>query len=158
MAQCQKILNSLKKHTNALPFSEPVDPKKTGASNYFDIIKDPMDFSTVEKNLKMGQYQTANQFHADINKIWLNSYAYNEKNSKIYKITIEMEKHYKKLLESQSKKPFKLEKSKSKHKISEKDSERMEKISDRGKDQEKKSSLYGDRSIRENQLEMDFDE
>jgi len=35
MAQCQKILNTLKKNANAYPFLEPVDPKKTGASNYF---------------------------------------------------------------------------------------------------------------------------
>jgi hypothetical protein len=32
----------------------PVDPKKSGASNYFDIIKDPMDFDTIEKNLNSG--------------------------------------------------------------------------------------------------------
>ena len=36
-----------------------------------------MDFSTIEKNLKMGDYQTTTQFHADVNKIWFNSYAYN---------------------------------------------------------------------------------
>lgn len=125
MAQCQKILNSLKKNPNAVPFLEPVDPKKTGASNYFDIIKDPMDLSTVEKNLKLGEYQTANQFHADINKIWFNSYAYNEKNSRIYKITVDMEKHYSKLIENQSKRPIKMEKSKSKNKMSEKDTERL---------------------------------
>ena len=125
MAQCQKILNSLKKNPNAVPFLEPVDPKKTGASNYFDIIKDPMDLSTVEKNLKLGEYQTANQFHADINKIWFNSYAYNEKNSRIYKITVDMEKHYSKLIENQSKRPIKMEKSKSKNKMNEKDTERL---------------------------------
>ena len=67
-----------------------MDPKKTGASNYFEIIKEPMDFSTIEKNLKLGEYQTATQFYADINKIWFNSYQYNEKNSRIYKLTIEM--------------------------------------------------------------------
>lgn len=90
MSQCAKILQQLKKHSNALPFLVPVDPKKSGASNYFDIIKEPMDFSTIEKNLKNGEYHTATQFHADISKIWYNSYAYNEKSSKIYKLTVEM--------------------------------------------------------------------
>jgi len=56
-----------------------------------------MDISTVEANLKSGQYETASQFHGDINKIWMNSYAYNEKNSALYKITIEIEKYYKNL-------------------------------------------------------------
>jgi hypothetical protein len=49
-----------------------------------------MDLSTVENNLKNGEYQTASQFHGDINKIWLNSYAYNEKTSPLYKLTIEV--------------------------------------------------------------------
>lgn len=38
-----------------------------------------------------------NQFHADINKIWYNSYRYNQKGSDIYKLTTEMEKFYKKI-------------------------------------------------------------
>lgn len=52
----------------------------------------------MEANLKNGEYQTASQFHGDINKIWLNSYAYNEKTSPLYKLTIEVEKFYKNLL------------------------------------------------------------
>ena len=44
----------------------------------------------------------------DISKIWFNSYQYNEKNSRIYKLTIEMEKYYKKLMENPSKKPVKV--------------------------------------------------
>ena len=117
MAQCQKILSSLKKNPNSYPFLEPVDPKKTGASNYFDVIKEPMDFSTIEKNLKNNEYQTATQFHADIHKVWLNSYQYNDKTSKIYKITVDMERYYKKLIENPQKKPIKTEKAKSKMKI-----------------------------------------
>jgi bromodomain-containing factor 1 len=57
-----------------------------------------MDLSTVETNLKNGEYQTASQFHGDINKIWLNSYAYNEKTSPLYKLTSEVEKYYKNML------------------------------------------------------------
>lgn len=90
MNHCAKIMQQLKKNPNAIPFLEPVDPKKSGASHYFDIIKDPMDLSTIERNLKQGEYHTATQFHADISKIWYNSYAYNEKSSRIYKLTIEM--------------------------------------------------------------------
>jgi hypothetical protein len=32
---CGKILQHLKRHPNATPFLEPVDPKKSGASHYF---------------------------------------------------------------------------------------------------------------------------
>ena len=109
-----------------------------------------MDFSTIEKNLKMGEYQTATQFHADIKKIWLNSYAYNERGSRIYKITADMEKYYKKLLENLTKKPTKGEKGKNKNKSGDNDMEKMEKTSEKGKDQEKKSSYNGEKSLRDN--------
>lgn len=85
-----KILTLLKKHPSSYPFLEPVDPERSGASNYLDIIKEPMDFSKIEQNLKSGEYQTATQFHADISKVWHNSYSYNDKTSKIYKLTIDM--------------------------------------------------------------------
>lgn len=114
MTQCAKILTQLKKNPNCIPFLEPVDPKKSGASHYFDVIKDPMDFATIEKNLKSGQYQSSTQFHADISKIWYNSYAYNEKSSKIYKMTVEMQKYYKKLLNESTSKRVGQQKSKSK--------------------------------------------
>lgn len=90
MMQCYNLLQLLRKHKSAYPFNQPVNPQLDGAYNYFDIIKEPMDLSTVEANLKAGEYQTASQFHGDINKIWLNSYAYNEKNTPLYKITIEI--------------------------------------------------------------------
>jgi hypothetical protein len=74
-----------------------VDPVKLDILDYPEIVKEPMDLSTVEKNLKSYQYATANQFHADINKIWLNSYRYNQKGSDVYRLTTEMEKHYKRI-------------------------------------------------------------
>ena len=60
-----------------------------------------MDLSTVEGNLKNSEYQTAGQFHGDMNKIWLNSYAYNQKASVLYKLTIDIEKYYKNLCNNQ---------------------------------------------------------
>lgn len=90
MNRCYGYLQQLKKHPNAWPFHEPVNPVKLGIPDYFEVIKEPMDFSTVEKNLKNYQYSTVNQFHADINKIWLNSYRYNQKGSDIYRLTTEM--------------------------------------------------------------------
>lgn len=98
MMQCFNILQQLKKHKSAYPFLQPVNPQIDGAYNYLDIIKEPMDLGTVEENLKKGEYQTATQFHGDINKIWMNSYAYNEKTSQLYKLTIEVERYYKNLL------------------------------------------------------------
>lgn len=55
-AQCHFILNQLKKHKSASPFLMPVDPKRDGIPNYFDIVKQPMDLSTIEHNLTEGRY------------------------------------------------------------------------------------------------------
>jgi len=46
-AQCHYILAQLKKHKSAFPFLVPVDPKRDGVLNYYDIVKEPMDLSTI---------------------------------------------------------------------------------------------------------------
>jgi bromodomain-containing factor 1 len=97
MNRCYSYIQQLKKSPNAEPFLEPVNPIKLGIPDYFDVVKEPMDLSTVEKNLRTNQYSTVNQFHADINKIWMNSYRYNQKGSDIYRLTTEMEKLYKRI-------------------------------------------------------------
>ena len=43
MSICSDVLNGLKKNDKCYPFLYPVDPKTSGAVDYFDIIKEPMD-------------------------------------------------------------------------------------------------------------------
>lgn len=69
-AQCHYILNRLKNHKSSFPFLTPVDEKRDGIANYYDIIKEPMDLGTVENNLNNGVYKSSSEFHAHINKIW----------------------------------------------------------------------------------------
>lgn len=57
-----------------------------------------MDLGLIERNLRANLYQTPTQFHADLNKIFTNSYRYNAKGSDIYKLTVELERHYNKML------------------------------------------------------------
>lgn len=87
----------LKNHKNSWPFKEPVDPVALNVPNYFDIIKEPMDLETVEKNLKSKVYVTPTQFHADIGKIIRNSYEFNRNNADFCKLTNEFETYYKKI-------------------------------------------------------------
>jgi hypothetical protein len=37
-------------------FQEPVDPKKFGISDYFEIVKNPMDLGTIKKKLTHNVY------------------------------------------------------------------------------------------------------
>lgn len=75
-----------------------MDPKRDGVLNYFDVIKEPMDLQTIENNLSSGAYTSSSQFHAHINKIWANSYTFNERGSLMHKLTLDMERYYKGLL------------------------------------------------------------
>lgn len=86
---CIKILESLKSHKSAWPFIDPVDADGLGIPEYKEIVKDPMDLTTMEKKLKAGKYQTPAQFHSEVVKIIHNSYLFNEINEDFKKITQE---------------------------------------------------------------------
>uniref|UniRef100_A0A096M003 Bromodomain containing 3b n=1 Tax=Poecilia formosa TaxID=48698 RepID=A0A096M003_POEFO len=77
---CSNILKEMlsKKHSAyAWPFYMPVDANALGIHDYHDIIKYPMDLSTVKKKMDGGEYQDAQQFAADIRLIFSNCYKYN---------------------------------------------------------------------------------
>ena len=44
----KRILNSLWKLNNAFIFHDAVDPVKLNIPDYFDIVKNPMDFGTIK--------------------------------------------------------------------------------------------------------------
>ncbi len=47
MKPCLKILQSLQQHKCALPFLEPVDVEALNIPEYKEIVKEPMDLSTI---------------------------------------------------------------------------------------------------------------
>jgi hypothetical protein len=91
---CLKTLQMLQQHKCALPFMEPVDVDGLNIPEYREIVKEPMDLTTIENKLKSGKYQTPAQFHADVVKIFHNSYLFNAPNEDFVKITNELEKYY----------------------------------------------------------------
>ena len=46
------MMHALKKNPKAWIFLEKVQPDKLGIYDYFDIIKNPMDFGTISEKLK----------------------------------------------------------------------------------------------------------
>jgi len=96
--RCQRVLQLLKKHACAYPFLQPVDPDALGIPDYFQIVKNPIDISIVERNLKNGQYSSSMQFAADVKKIWMNSFLYNQKGTQIYSMTSQMQGYFEQLL------------------------------------------------------------
>ncbi|MEQ2170870.1 hypothetical protein GOODEAATRI_004754 [Goodea atripinnis] len=80
----------------SLPFRQPVDPPLLGipvrirTSNktnldYFDIVKNPMDLSTIKRKLDTGQYEEPWQYIEDIWLMFNNAWLYNRKTSRVYK-------------------------------------------------------------------------
>jgi bromodomain-containing factor 1 len=77
---CESVLTELLKPkyaTVTYPFITPVDPVALNIPSYLKIIKKPMDFGTIERNLKNGVYQSAKDFHADAQLVFHNCYKFN---------------------------------------------------------------------------------
>ncbi|CAG8756423.1 32406_t:CDS:2 [Gigaspora margarita] len=85
----KEILNRLKSHPSSLPFHEPVNGDDV--PDYYDIIKDPMDLSTVLKRMENNRYRSLLEFAIDMQKIWNNAKIYNKSDTIFYKSAVELE-------------------------------------------------------------------
>jgi len=74
---CRTVLTSTQRHPSAWIFKQPVDPVAVGALNYFEIIKYPMDLSTISKRLAHAYYSDVQSFAADFRLMLDNCYTYN---------------------------------------------------------------------------------
>ncbi|XP_014032556.2 bromodomain containing 2 isoform X7 [Salmo salar] len=77
---CNGILKELlsKKHAAyAWPFYKPVDASMLGLHDYHDIIKQPMDLSTIKRKMDSREYRDAQQFAGDVRIMYSNCYKYN---------------------------------------------------------------------------------
>lgn len=62
----KRMMNTLWKCNAAWIFHEPVDPEKLGIPEYFNIIKNPMDFSTIKQRLNTHFYHKMQEFLDDV--------------------------------------------------------------------------------------------
>lgn len=75
--KCIELLKDMMKQTQAVWFLEPVDPQKFNIPDYFNIIKTPMDFSLIKKNLETNVYETIDEFALDMRLVFKNAITYN---------------------------------------------------------------------------------
>ncbi|KAJ3025764.1 hypothetical protein HDV00_012499 [Rhizophlyctis rosea] len=84
LKQCGAILRDLtssKKHPYNWPFLLPVGPEITG---YHDLIKQPIDLSTIKRKLDEGEYDSADDFKEDMELMFRNCYTFNLPGSDVY--------------------------------------------------------------------------
>jgi hypothetical protein len=77
---CQQILKDMlsRKHqAYAWPFYKPVDSAALNLHDYHDIIKQPMDMSTIREKLEGREYDGPEEFAADVRLTFTNCYKYN---------------------------------------------------------------------------------
>ncbi|XP_033155503.1 bromodomain testis-specific protein [Drosophila mauritiana] len=79
MNACNVIMKRLFSNTYkniAWVFYEPLDPQLLGLHDYYEIVQEPMDLSTVRHRLNTGCYLNAVDFAKDIRLIFYNTYLY----------------------------------------------------------------------------------
>lgn len=75
----RQLLGELQAQSIAWPFLEPVDAELV--PNYADVIKEPMDFKTMEHRLDHNYYKSLNQFVHDVDLIVANCKLFNDNKS-----------------------------------------------------------------------------
>jgi len=88
-AAMQMILTEMQNHAAAWPFVQPVN--KEEVPDYYTVVQEPMDLSTMEQKLDSDQYTTPDEFVRDAKLIFNNCRAYNGETTTYYKVPLPLE-------------------------------------------------------------------
>ena len=90
----KKLMNSIWKFKEADLFHKPVDPVELNIPDYPEIIKNPMDFSTIKKKLNNFAYTNLKEFKDDMDLVFENCYTYNGRTTNIGNICTRVKTEY----------------------------------------------------------------
>jgi hypothetical protein len=74
------------------PFLEPVDQEADGASDYYTVIKHPMDLSTMLQELKEGKYGELYDVKRSFDRMFSNCFKYNSFSNDVYRKGLDFRK------------------------------------------------------------------
>eukprot|EP00466_Bigelowiella_natans_P004016 jgi/Bigna1/36463/e_gw1.14.226.1 len=74
---CSSTLVELQRTPYSSWFMEPVDPTRIHAPRYFEIVSQPMDFSTISQQLQRNKYSSPLDFVRDVRLTFANALKYN---------------------------------------------------------------------------------
>jgi len=89
--QLVHLLNDLQNHGSSWPFAHPVN--RDEVADYYDVITEPMDLSTMETKLEGDQYNTPEDFVRDAKLIYDNCRKYNNETTPYAKSANKLEKY-----------------------------------------------------------------
>lgn len=110
---CRRIVNELLRHTQAKPFSAPVNELWPPESipNYFVIVKQPMDLGTIKRTLEAGGYcsfdsndvaagrmMSLARFQSDVLQVFTNAMLYNRPGDSLYQCAFTLRDEFQRLL------------------------------------------------------------
>ncbi|KAF8052908.1 hypothetical protein N665_1492s0012 [Sinapis alba] len=87
MRQFGTIFRQITQHKCAWPFMHPVDVESLGLDDYYEVIVEPMDFSTIKNQMEAKDgtgYKHVMQIYADMRLVFENAMKYNEEASDVY--------------------------------------------------------------------------
>ncbi|OAQ57898.1 histone acetyltransferase GCN5 [Pochonia chlamydosporia 170] len=90
-SQLLRLLNDMANHNSAWPFLVPVD--RDEVTDYYDIILEPMDLSTMETRLEVDQYVTLEDFIRDATLVFDNCRKYNDESTQYVKLADNLERY-----------------------------------------------------------------
>ena len=93
----KRLMQQLWRTSQAQIFHNPVDPHRLGIPDYFDVIKEPMDFGTIKQRLIHGKYFRMQEVIRDIEKCFENCLTYNGEDSPAGQSCMKVMREYKKL-------------------------------------------------------------
>ncbi|XP_056102213.1 bromodomain testis-specific protein isoform X2 [Rhinichthys klamathensis goyatoka] len=88
------VVKSLWRHHFSWPFRQPVDAVRLNLPDYYAIIKNPMDLTTIRKRLDNNYYWKAMECVEDFNTMFTNCYVYNRPGDDIVKMAQDLEKYF----------------------------------------------------------------
>ena len=94
---CQHVLNEIKKpryRALADPFLAKVDPVALNIPTYFSVIRQPMDFGTIQQKLSQGEYESAREFDQDGQLVFANCYKFNPAGHPVHEVGKQLQQVY----------------------------------------------------------------
>jgi len=89
----EEVMEKIREHPSSWPFLTPVDPREV--PDYYEVIKDPVDITLLEKRLKAKNYYITKEiFMSDLKRMCDNCRIYNREDTEYYKCANDIQNEF----------------------------------------------------------------